>query len=82
MEVINRRIISPITTTERRHSKHGLGSNHALRAHHGEFDVAVLGGGPAGMTISFLLQTQHNLKVAMVDPRGSDPKTWYPNYGE
>jgi flavin-dependent dehydrogenase len=80
MEVRNRKRMSPII--ECGHLPHGLGSNHALRAHHGDFDVAVLGGGPAGMTISFLLQTQHNLKVAMVDPRGSNPKTWYPNYGE
>jgi hypothetical protein len=32
-------------------------------------DVAVLGSGIAGSTISYLLQSQHNCKVALIDPR-------------
>ena len=33
------------------------------------FDVVVLGGGIAGSAISFLLQAQQGLSVAIVDPR-------------
>lgn len=33
------------------------------------YDVIVLGGGIAGSSISFLLQAQHGLTVAVVDPR-------------
>lgn len=47
-----------------------------------KFDVAVLGSGPAGTAIAFLLQEQHNCNVVMIDPRGNSEKTWYPNYGE
>ncbi|KAJ1438571.1 lycopene cyclase protein-domain-containing protein [Ochromonadaceae sp. CCMP2298] len=47
-----------------------------------DVDVAVIGGGPAGMVISWLLQEQQNCKVAIVDPNGDKASTWYPNYGE
>jgi lycopene beta-cyclase len=47
-----------------------------------KFDVAVLGSGPAGTAIAFLLQEQQKCNVVMIDPRGNSEKTWYPNYGE
>jgi hypothetical protein len=47
-----------------------------------EVDVAVIGGGIGGTTIAWLLQDQHNLKVALIDPRADQSTTWYPNYGE
>lgn len=46
------------------------------------YDVTILGGGPAGTTLAWMLQEQHRLSVAMVDPRGDSDATWYPNYGE
>ena len=45
-------------------------------------DVAVIGGGIAGTTISWLLQERENLKVALIDPKVNTPGAWYPNYGE
>jgi len=45
-------------------------------------DVAVIGGGIAGSTISWLLQERHGLKVGLIDPRANSQGTWYPNYGE
>ncbi len=57
-------------------------SSFQLLSHFGEYDVGVLGGGPAGTVMAFLLQTQHNLTVALIDPRASNARTWYPNYGE
>ena len=47
-----------------------------------EVDVAVIGGGIAGTTISYLLQEQKKLKVAVIDPLINGRGTWYPNYGE
>jgi lycopene beta-cyclase len=47
-----------------------------------DVDVAVIGGGPAGMVISWLLQEQQQCKVAMIDPNGEKTASWYPNYGE
>lgn len=34
------------------------------------------------MAIAWLLQEKHQLKVAIIDPRGDKETTWYPNYGE
>lgn len=65
------------TTFPRFHRKFSVHSN----LHH-NFDVTVLGGGPAGTTIAWLLQEKHNLKVALVDPKGNKGASWYPNYGE
>jgi hypothetical protein len=45
-------------------------------------DVAVIGGGPAGTIISWLLQEREKCKVAIIDPSGDSDRTWYPNYGE
>lgn len=45
-------------------------------------DVAVIGGGPAGTMISWLLQDKYNCNVAIIDPNGNSDSTWYPNYGE
>lgn len=45
-------------------------------------DVAVIGGGIAGSSISWLLQEKENCTVALIDPRVDTPGTWYPNYGE
>lgn len=45
-------------------------------------DVAVLGGGIAGTSISWLLQEQYKCNVALIDPRADERGTWYPNYGE
>lgn len=41
-----------------------------------EVDVAVIGGGIAGSTISYLLQEQHNCKVALIDPRVDKRASW------
>jgi len=45
-------------------------------------DVAVIGGGIAGTTISWLLQEREGLSVALIDPKVEVPGAWYPNYGE
>jgi lycopene beta-cyclase len=45
-------------------------------------DVAVIGGGIAGSTISFLLQERQGCTVANIDPRINQVGSWYPNYGE
>jgi len=45
-------------------------------------DVAVIGGGPAGTTIAWLLQEREQCRVAIIDPNGNSEGTWYPNYGE
>ena len=45
-------------------------------------DVAVIGGGIAGTTISWLLQEREGLQVALIDPKVNVPGAWYPNYGE
>ena len=47
-----------------------------------DVDVAVLGGGIAGSSISWLLQEREKCTVALIDPRVDTPGTWYPNYGE
>lgn len=47
-----------------------------------DVDVAIIGGGIAGSSISFLLQEREKLSVALIDPRVDTPGTWYPNYGE
>ena len=44
-------------------------------------DVAVVGGGIGGSTISWLLQEQQQCSVALIDPRVNTRGTWYPNYG-
>lgn len=46
-----------------------------------DVDVAVVGSGIGGSTISWLLQEQQQCKVALIDPRVNTPGTWYPNYG-
>ena len=45
-------------------------------------DVAVVGSGPTGQTISYMLQAQLGLSVALIDPRVNADAIWYPNYGE
>jgi lycopene beta-cyclase len=45
-------------------------------------DVAVIGGGIAGSSISWILQEKEKCTVALIDPRVDTPGTWYPNYGE
>ena len=47
-----------------------------------EVDVAIIGGGIAGSSISWLLQEREMCSVALIDPRVNTPGTWYPNYGE
>jgi len=48
-----------------------------------DVDVAVVGGGIAGTTISWLLQQNEDCKVALIDPNAQNiNSTWYPNYGE
>lgn len=47
-----------------------------------EVDVAVVGGGIAGTTISWLLQEQQSCSVAIIDAKANATGTWYPNYGE
>lgn len=39
-------------------------------------DVAVIGGGIAGTAISWSLQEQKKLQVAVIDPRFSGQGTW------
>lgn len=55
--------------------------DHLLAQIH-QVDVAVIGGGPAGSIVSWLLQEKEECKVAIVDPNGHEDSTWYPNYGE
>eukprot|EP01031_Cornospumella_fuschlensis_P026810 gene26810-32392_t len=45
-------------------------------------DVAIVGGGPAGTALAYLMQAQQNLSVVLIDPAGDSKRTWYPNYGE
>ena len=45
-------------------------------------DVAVVGSGIGGQTISYLLQEQQGLSVALIDPKVNGNGIWYPNYGE
>lgn len=53
-----------------------------LSANH-EVDVAVIGGGIAGTTLSWLLQEKEKIKVALIDPNANKINgSWYPNYGE
>ena len=47
-----------------------------------EVNVAIIGGGIAGSSISWLLQEREKCSVALIDPRVNTPGTWYPNYGE
>jgi flavin-dependent dehydrogenase len=47
-----------------------------------DVDVAVVGAGPAGTTIAWILQEKQKCKVAIIDPSGNSDATWYPNYGE
>ena len=47
-----------------------------------DVDVAVIGGGIAGSTISWLLQERHSCRVALIDPKADSTGSWYPNYGE
>jgi hypothetical protein len=44
-----------------------------------EVDVAVIGGGIAGSTISYLLQDREKLQVALIDPKVNSPGAWYVN---
>ena len=53
----------------------------ALTAVSHTVDVAVVGGGIGGSTISWLLQEQQQCTVALIDPRVNVRGTWYPNYG-
>lgn len=46
-----------------------------------QVDVAVIGGGIAGTTISWLLQDQQNCSVLLIDPKVDVKGAWYPNYG-
>lgn len=43
------------------------------------YDVAIIGGGPAGSVMAALLAQQHKLKVVMMDPKLDE--RWIPNYG-
>eukprot|EP01041_Mallomonas_annulata_P002169 gene2169-4220_t len=48
-----------------------------------DVDVAVIGGGIGGTTISWVLQNKEKCKVALIDPNANNANTsWYPNYGE
>ena len=54
----------------------------ALHSTRRSVDVAVIGGGIAGTSISWLLSERQNLSVALIDPRVNVKGAWYPNYGE
>jgi flavin-dependent dehydrogenase len=43
------------------------------------YDVAIIGGGPAGSVMAALLAQQHKLKVVLMDPKLGE--RWIPNYG-
>jgi flavin-dependent dehydrogenase len=45
-----------------------------------EVDVAVIGAGVGGMTISWMLAERENLETALIDPQ-VESGSWYPNYG-
>ena len=45
-----------------------------------DVDVAVIGGGIAGSTISYLLQDREKLKVALIDPKVNSPGAWYTHH--
>ena len=57
-------------------------SSFGLHSTRRNVDVAVIGGGIAGTTISWLLSERQNLSVALIDPRVNVKGAWYPNYGE
>lgn len=44
-----------------------------------EVDVVIIGGGPAGSLLAYLLAERHNRSVALIDPRASE--RWPNNYG-
>lgn len=44
-----------------------------------EFDVAIVGAGPAGTLLSYLLAERHGKRVCLIDPNAS--KRWPNNYG-
>lgn len=65
-------------SVDRKASASAIGASSQLQV-----DVAVIGGGPAGTAIGWLLQEQQQCRVAIIDPKAADDSgTWYPNYGE
>jgi hypothetical protein len=60
----------------------GSGLGVGLRMTDVNVDVAVIGGGIAGSSISWLLQERENCTVTLIDPKVDTAGAWYPNYGE
>ena len=46
-----------------------------------EYDVAVIGSGPAGSCLAWALGEREGLKVALIDPSVDDENAWRNNYG-
>ena len=46
-----------------------------------EYDVAIIGSGPAGSALSWALSSREKLKVALIDPKIDDESSWRNNYG-
>lgn len=66
-----------------RHNHHGqqtLGRSVRMSGGVTEVDVAVIGAGVGGCTVSWILADRHDCKVALIDPK-VESGMWYPNYG-
>ena len=64
-----------------RFNQHQSSRKLALNMASYKVDVAVIGAGIGGSTISWLLQDQHGCSVALIDPKVNKPGSFYPNYG-
>ena len=83
-------ILSSVTcfTIRNQRALHGFKSNNyqsksiiGMKINTIDVDVAVIGGGIGGSTISWVLQQTEKCSVIQIDPRINVPGSFYPNYG-